>query len=110
LRVSADSATPNQCAGYFAGRCGSPRASIGSAFVRWNEDYVDLRSDVALAGGEDMADGVPPCRHQYSLSLISALMSRDGNKQLQTRHPGGEKLNPPLYAASGTADGDIHCC
>ena len=33
------------------------------------------------------------CRHQYSLSFISALMSRDGNNQLQTRHPGGEKLN-----------------
>lgn len=31
-----------------------------SSGVRWNEDYVDLRSDVALAGGEDMADGVPP--------------------------------------------------
>ena len=26
----------------------------------------------------------------------SPLMSRDGNKQLQTRHPGGEKLNFPL--------------
>jgi CubicO group peptidase (beta-lactamase class C family) len=28
--------------------------------VRWREDYVDLRSDVALAGGEQMVDGVPP--------------------------------------------------
>src|SRR5229473_1819497 len=37
------------------------------------------------------------CRHQYSPSFISALMSREGNKQLQTRHPGGEKLNFPLF-------------
>jgi CubicO group peptidase (beta-lactamase class C family) len=28
--------------------------------VRWNEDYDDLRSDIALAGGEAMVDGVPP--------------------------------------------------
>src|ERR1700738_3752017 len=33
------------------------------------------------------------CRHQYSLSFISALMSRDGNKQSQTPHPEAEKLN-----------------
>ena len=31
-----------------------------SSGVRWNEDYFDLRSDVALAGGEDMVGGVPP--------------------------------------------------
>jgi CubicO group peptidase (beta-lactamase class C family) len=28
--------------------------------VRWKEDYIDLRSDVALAGGEEMVGGVPP--------------------------------------------------
>jgi len=31
-----------------------------SSGVRWKEDYVDLRSDVALAGGEKMVGGVPP--------------------------------------------------
>jgi CubicO group peptidase (beta-lactamase class C family) len=31
-----------------------------SSGVRWNEDYVDLTSDVALAGGEEMVGGVPP--------------------------------------------------
>jgi CubicO group peptidase (beta-lactamase class C family) len=31
-----------------------------SSGVRWKEDYVDLRSDVALAGGEEMVGGVPP--------------------------------------------------
>jgi len=31
-----------------------------SSGVRWKEDYVDLRSDVALAGGENMVGGVPP--------------------------------------------------
>jgi CubicO group peptidase (beta-lactamase class C family) len=31
-----------------------------SSGVRWKEDYLDLRSDVALAGGEEMVDGVPP--------------------------------------------------
>ncbi len=31
-----------------------------SSGVRWKEDYIDLRSDVALAGGEEMVDGVPP--------------------------------------------------
>jgi hypothetical protein len=33
------------------------------------------------------------CRFQYSVSFISALMSREGNKQLPTRHPSGQKLN-----------------
>jgi hypothetical protein len=31
------------------------------------------------------------CRFQYSLSFISALMSREANKQLPTRHLSGEK-------------------
>ena len=31
-----------------------------SSGVRWKEDYVDLTSDVALAGGEEMVGGVPP--------------------------------------------------
>ena len=31
-----------------------------SSGVRWREDYVDLTSDVALAGGEKMVGGVPP--------------------------------------------------
>jgi len=31
-----------------------------SSGVRWMEDYVDRRSDVALAGGEEMVGGVPP--------------------------------------------------
>jgi len=31
-----------------------------SAGVRWKEDYIDLHSDVALAGGEEMVGGVPP--------------------------------------------------
>ena len=31
-----------------------------SSGVRWNEDYVDLTSDIALAGGEEMVGGVPP--------------------------------------------------
>lgn len=31
-----------------------------SSGVRWREDYVDLTSDVALAGGEEMVGGVPP--------------------------------------------------
>jgi CubicO group peptidase (beta-lactamase class C family) len=31
-----------------------------SSGVRWKEDYVDLRSDIALAGGEEMVGGVPP--------------------------------------------------
>jgi CubicO group peptidase (beta-lactamase class C family) len=31
-----------------------------SSGVRYNEDVVDLRSDVALAGGEQMVGGVPP--------------------------------------------------
>jgi hypothetical protein len=31
-----------------------------SSGVRWKEDYVDLRSDVAFAGGEEMVGGVPP--------------------------------------------------
>ena len=31
-----------------------------SSGVRYKEDVVDLRSDVALAGGEEMVDGVPP--------------------------------------------------
>jgi len=31
-----------------------------SSGVRWKEDYIDLRSDVALAGGEEMVGGVPP--------------------------------------------------
>ena len=31
-----------------------------SSGVRYNEDVVDLRSDVALAGGEEMVGGVPP--------------------------------------------------
>jgi len=41
------------------------------------------------------------CRFQYSLSFISALMSREANKQLPTRHLSGQKLNSALYAASG---------
>ena len=31
-----------------------------SSGVRWKEDYVDLTSDIALAGGEEMVGGVPP--------------------------------------------------
>src|ERR1700722_1108615 len=31
-----------------------------SCGVRWKEDYIDLRSDIALAGGEEMVGGVPP--------------------------------------------------
>jgi CubicO group peptidase (beta-lactamase class C family) len=31
-----------------------------SSGVRWKEDYIDLTSDVALAGGEEMIGGVPP--------------------------------------------------
>ena len=31
-----------------------------SSGVRWKEDYVDVHSDVALAGGEEMVGGVPP--------------------------------------------------
>ena len=31
-----------------------------SSGVRWNEDYVDLTSDIALAGGEEMVGDVPP--------------------------------------------------
>ena len=31
-----------------------------SSGVRWKEDYIDLRSDIALAGGEEMVGGVPP--------------------------------------------------
>ena len=31
-----------------------------SSGVRWKEDYIDLRSDIALAGGEEMVSGVPP--------------------------------------------------
>jgi CubicO group peptidase (beta-lactamase class C family) len=31
-----------------------------SSGVRYNEDVADLRSDVALAGGEEMVGGVPP--------------------------------------------------
>ena len=31
-----------------------------SSGVRWREDYVDLTSDVALAGGGKMVGGVPP--------------------------------------------------
>jgi CubicO group peptidase (beta-lactamase class C family) len=31
-----------------------------SSGVRWKEDYIDLTSDIALAGGEEMVDGVPP--------------------------------------------------
>jgi CubicO group peptidase (beta-lactamase class C family) len=31
-----------------------------SSGVRWKEDYVDLRSDIALAGGEEVVGGVPP--------------------------------------------------
>jgi CubicO group peptidase (beta-lactamase class C family) len=31
-----------------------------SSGVRYNEDVIDLRSDVALAGGEEMIGGVPP--------------------------------------------------
>jgi CubicO group peptidase (beta-lactamase class C family) len=31
-----------------------------SSGVRYNEDVTDLRSDVALAGGEEMVGGVPP--------------------------------------------------
>jgi CubicO group peptidase (beta-lactamase class C family) len=31
-----------------------------SSGVRWKEDYIDLHSDVALAGGEEMVGGVPP--------------------------------------------------
>jgi CubicO group peptidase (beta-lactamase class C family) len=31
-----------------------------SSGVRWKEDYVDLSSDIALAGGEEMVGGVPP--------------------------------------------------
>ena len=31
-----------------------------SSGARYNEDVVDLRSDVALAGGEEMIGGVPP--------------------------------------------------
>jgi CubicO group peptidase (beta-lactamase class C family) len=31
-----------------------------SSGVRWKEDYVDLTSDVALAGGEEMVGDVPP--------------------------------------------------
>jgi CubicO group peptidase (beta-lactamase class C family) len=31
-----------------------------SSGVRYNEDVVDLHSDVALAGGEEMVGGVPP--------------------------------------------------
>jgi hypothetical protein len=36
------------------------------------------------------------CRFQYSLSSISTLMSRDGDRQLQIRHPGGDGSNFPL--------------
>jgi len=39
-----------------------------SSGVRWKEDYIDLRSDIALAGGEEMVGGVPPL-------VILALMS-----------------------------------
>jgi CubicO group peptidase (beta-lactamase class C family) len=31
-----------------------------SSGVRWKEDYVDLSSDIALAGGKEMVGGVPP--------------------------------------------------
>jgi CubicO group peptidase (beta-lactamase class C family) len=31
-----------------------------SSGVRYNEDIIDLRSDVALAGGQEMVGGVPP--------------------------------------------------
>jgi len=31
-----------------------------SSGVRWNEDYIDLTSDIALAGGKEMVGGVPP--------------------------------------------------
>ena len=54
-------------------------------------------------------DVMATCRHQYSLSFISALMARDGNKQLQTRQLGGEKLNcRSLIRLQDPADGDIH--
>jgi hypothetical protein len=48
-------------------------------------------------------------RFQYSLSFISALMARDGNKQLQTRPLGGEELNfRSFIRLQDPADGDIH--
>jgi hypothetical protein len=43
--------------------------------------------------GNGMTNRNEICRFQYSLSFISALMARDGSKQLQTRQLGGEKLN-----------------
>jgi hypothetical protein len=39
------------------------------------------------------ARGSQWCRFQYSLSFISALMVREGNRQLPTRHLSGQKLN-----------------
>jgi hypothetical protein len=47
----------------------------------------------AFGNKETTLKGLRKCRFQYSLSFISALMSREGNKQLPTRHLSGQKLN-----------------
>jgi hypothetical protein len=50
----------------------------------------------SVAAGNDLPDrslisNIAGCRFQYSLSFISALMSRRRNKQLPTRHLSGQK-------------------
>jgi CubicO group peptidase (beta-lactamase class C family) len=51
-----------------------------SSGVRYNEDVTDLRSDVALAGGEEMVGGVPP------LVAYAARLAREAQPGTQRKY------------------------
>jgi CubicO group peptidase (beta-lactamase class C family) len=51
-----------------------------SSGVRYNEDVADLRSDVALAGGEEMVGGVPP------LVAYAARLAREAQPGTQRKY------------------------
>jgi hypothetical protein len=55
-------------------------------------DPMDVRASLRPIP-PNLSNRLNRCRFQYSLSFISALMARDGSKQLQTRQLGGEKSN-----------------